>query len=336
MSKYFKNSKEWSKDSINITGLPRPFSYTNPQLYFHGDIFFVHKQVPIPWQSKPSTHPERVIDLIIENEKRVAVEDLCGYCGIKFKDSDNTVRWVSFDKMATEVGPRVLSDSHPLHLDCMKQARIFCPHMRRTKETEFEYGTYKELKSNFNNSLQYILKGEKMENNVVKVIDNFITDEQCLTIKEYMDSQTDPNYWILNNTRQMIVNAEAQEIKPIIEEIINKVKNVVGNDDIFLSEYMLSRYNPGFAMSVHTDIEDGREHYFISAVVYLNNDFTGGDIVFPAVNFRHSPKMGQIALFDSDGDNTYHGVETVTSGIRYAMPLWFTNNKDFALKFFHE
>ena len=277
MSKYFDDGLKWSEENKNIIGLPRPYSEPDESIYFHGDRFFVHKKIPIPWQSMPAKDLDRPIDLILENEKRVMAEGLCGYCGIKFLSEDNVVRWISFDKMATEIGPRVLSDSYPFHLECMKQARIFCPHMRETEDIEFEYGVYNKLLENFNNSLEKILKGEKMQQDVVKVVDNFISEEECKSIVSYMDNQTDPSYWILNNTRQMIVNAESEDIKPILLSVIDKVKNIWGSEDIFLSEYMLSRYNPGFSMSVHTDTEDGREHYFVSAVVYLNNDFTGGD-----------------------------------------------------------
>ena len=36
----------------------------------------------------------------------------------------------------------------PLHIECMRQARIFCPHMKKTTEDEFEYGDFITLKNN--------------------------------------------------------------------------------------------------------------------------------------------------------------------------------------------
>ena len=43
---------------------------------------------------------------------------------------------------------RVFSDSYPHHLECMKQARIFCPFMRTLIDKNFETGEYDILRSN--------------------------------------------------------------------------------------------------------------------------------------------------------------------------------------------
>ena len=59
--------------------------------------------------------------------------------------------------MATKKGPNVFSDNYPFHIECMKQARIFCPRMRQTENSEFEYGRYQDLKENFLNDFKEIL-----------------------------------------------------------------------------------------------------------------------------------------------------------------------------------
>lgn len=330
MSKYFLDNYLWSENTAKNAGLPRPYAVTDPKFYKIIDKFYLHKKIPIPWQSRPLME-NRPIDLIIENEKKVILSGLCGYCGTKFLDKDAVVRWVSFDTMATEIGPRVLSDSYPFHLDCMKQARIFCPYMRKTKDAEFEFGVYNELLENFNNNLEKLIKGEKMKEDVIKIVDNFVSDEECKTIIDYMNNQKDPSFWIINNTRQMIVNANSDIILKILLEYLDKIKKILNRNNLYITEYMLSRYNEGFMMNVHTDLEDGKEHFAVSAVAYLNDDFTGGDIVFPRQKFRHSPKSGQIILFDSKLEKNMHGVEPVNSGIRYAMPIWITDNPDFEL-----
>jgi hypothetical protein len=48
--------------------------------------------------------------------------------------------------MKKETNSLVKSDSHPFHFECMKQARMFCPHMKKTKDSEFETGKYSELR----------------------------------------------------------------------------------------------------------------------------------------------------------------------------------------------
>lgn len=61
----------------------------------------------------------------------------------------------------------------------------------------------------------------------------------------------------------------------------------------------------------------------LSMVLYLNNDFEGGDFVFPDLHIRIRPEPGLLVCFPS---NRYyrHGVEPVTKGNRYSMVTWMT------------
>jgi hypothetical protein len=334
MKKVFEKLLIWNSELLNYKGLPRPYFYTDSRFYKVNHSFYLHKKIPIPWQSKPLM-TSRPIDLIIENETRVYPESLCAYCGVVFDQEEVCVRWKANNSLITEIGPRVSSDIHPFHEECMKQARIFCPHMRKAEDLDFEYGIYKVLKNNAILQLEKDKRGSDMDQEVVKIINNFLSNEDCETIISYMDNQKDPKFWISNNIRQMIVNAEEPALKNIILKYLDKIKKQYEREDLYITEYMLSRYNSGFFMPAHIDIEDGKEHFTISGVAYLNNDFTGGDIFFPKLNIRHSPKMGDIALFPSSADASVHGVEIVTSGTRYAMPIWITDNPKMALPFFH-
>jgi hypothetical protein len=332
MSKYFLDNYLWSENTKNNVGLPRPYAVTDPKFYKIINKFYLHKKIPIPWQSAPLM-TDRPIQLIVENEDKVFNESLCPYCGVGFDKNEYVCRWTSSDSTPTSIGPRVYSDSHPFHINCMKQARVFCPFMRKTKDNEFEYGKYDILKSNAIKHLKNMELNNKMTSDTIKVIDSFVSKEECHQIIQYMDSQQDPSFWIINNTRQMIVNADSEVIKPILKRYIESIRTILNRDDLYITEYMLSRYNPGFMMTVHTDLEDGKEHFTVSAVAYLNDDFTGGDIVFPKQGFRHSPKSGQIVLFDSGLEENMHGVEPVKSGVRYAMPIWITSNPELELEF---
>jgi predicted 2-oxoglutarate/Fe(II)-dependent dioxygenase YbiX len=61
----------------------------------------------------------------------------------------------------------------------------------------------------------------------------------------------------------------------------------------------------------------------LSMVLYLNNEFEGGDFVFPDLHIRIRPEPGLLVCFPS---NRYyrHGVEPVTKGNRYSMVTWMT------------
>jgi hypothetical protein len=143
---HIKNIKDWNKNHI---GLPRQMFKIDP-LFLKKNNYKINKIVPIPWQSKPVFEEKgNAFNVIQENEKKVVSEGLCGYCGVKFLNEDLVVRWKGDDHINPPndyYGPRVFSDTYPLHIKCMKQARKFCPFMNLRNEKEFEYGKYKQLK----------------------------------------------------------------------------------------------------------------------------------------------------------------------------------------------
>lgn len=62
-----------------------------------------------------------------------------------------------------------------------------------------------------------------------------------------------------------------------------------------------------------------------SSLIYLNNDYDGGEIWFPQYNdFSIKPEPGMLVTFKGD-ENTLHGVKMVTSGIRYTVSIFWTD-----------
>lgn len=61
----------------------------------------------------------------------------------------------------------------------------------------------------------------------------------------------------------------------------------------------------------------------LSMVLYLNDDFQGGDFVFPDLKIRIRPEPGLLVCFPSNRFYR-HGVEPVTQGQRFSMVTWMT------------
>lgn len=140
--KYFKNSHKWMEADSKTIGLPRPFA--NPK---RKDLA---KTVPIPWQSKDDFDKNGKLDLNLKNEYASYAKGLCPYCGIKIKKQEIVIRWITAKlENLTKNGKLVYSDIHPFHIACMKEGRIFCPFMRKLKDSDFEINTYLNLRKNF-------------------------------------------------------------------------------------------------------------------------------------------------------------------------------------------
>ena len=140
-NKYFDGAHLWQEKDVNTVGLPRPFATPTRK-----DLA---KKVPIPWQSEDRFESLGLLGLNQKNEDTVYEKNLCSYCGIEIKNKEIVIRWINAPLALTfREGPKIFSDFHPLHLDCMQQARIFCPHMRKLQDSDFEIGKFKKLKQN--------------------------------------------------------------------------------------------------------------------------------------------------------------------------------------------
>ena len=80
------------------------------------------------------------------------------------------------------------------------------------------------------------------------------------------------------------------------------------------------------AETLYTD-EDGAELWEktldrdVSVVYFLNDDFKGGELVFPHLDLLIRPEAGTLVCFPSD-HNYIHGVKPVISGHRYTVVTW--------------
>ena len=85
-------------------------------------------------------------------------------------------------------------------------------------------------------------------------------------------------------------------------------------------QYSILKYGVGQKFVNH--IDDHKDyHRRMSTIYYINDNYEGGEIVFPRFNIRHKPVANEFLIFPS----TYvynHSVLPVTSGERYAVVSW--------------
>lgn len=90
------------------------------------------------------------------------------------------------------------------------------------------------------------------------------------------------------------------------------------------------RYSPGSYYRPHADSDqlnpDTRRwektlDRDISLLLYLDEDFSGGEVKFPNFDFQIRPRAGMLLMFPSDC-RYLHGVLPVTRGIRHTVVSW--------------
>lgn len=104
-------------------------------------------------------------------------------------------------------------------------------------------------------------------------------------------------------------------------QIVNKFALVSGH-----SGFELLRYGIGGKFDEHVDVIPGHPQWGyrrVSVLIYLNEDYEGGELHFPRQSITFKPSAGSIVLFPSDF--TYpHISAPVVSGTKYAAVTWFS------------
>lgn len=84
----------------------------------------------------------------------------------------------------------------------------------------------------------------------------------------------------------------------------------------------LLRYDQSGHLPAHQD--QGISTRVLSVLLYLNDDYEGGEIEFKHSNLKLKPEPGSVLFFPSNFLYV-HEVYPVTKGPRYALPNWYHN-----------
>ncbi len=91
-------------------------------------------------------------------------------------------------------------------------------------------------------------------------------------------------------------------------------------DDLYHEQYNMLRYQGGQEYKAHADgtTADGR---CVSAIVYLNDTYEGGEVEFVNFGIKIKPEAGMLLLFPSNYAYR-HIAHPVKSGTKYAIVTW--------------
>lgn len=151
-------------------------------------------------------------------------------------------------------------------------------------------------------------------------------------------NQTGNSQW---QVRKEVRDTQFIEPGPLLPKLVDLLKNTVKEIinpfygiQIYESELpQILSYGIGGHYLPHVDGEslwqapDGEvlwkksTNRDLSMVFYLNDDYDGGDFIFPDLKIRVRPEPGMLICFPSN-HHYKHGVEPVTKGKRYSIVCW--------------
>lgn len=189
----------------------------------------------------------------------------------------------------------------------------------------------------------------------IMIIPDFMSPEVCDEYIEYISQSPEIDLSVFdpeatNQTGQVswevdkkVRNTQTVDITPIKDAVLDLMKHAVRD---YLNPYynvtikdsempQILVYHPGGHYHPHIDAEalfdDGSGQLRwaksvdrdISLVIYLNDDYEGGEIVFPKQAVSVKPRKGMLIAFPST-HHFLHGVNPVVQGHRFAIVNWFS------------
>ena len=190
----------------------------------------------------------------------------------------------------------------------------------------------------------------KFDINKIYEYHNMITDNECDEIISLATPLIKPSTVIGENSmdelddRRTSHNTFLPKSYKVVQNIYAKLSKIIGINSDHFEQLQVVRYEPGQQYKPHWDVcweehkcdefmKQGGQRY-ATFLLYLNDDFTDGETVFPYRNIKVKPKKGKAALFfnlEEDNktklENSFHGGLPPTIGTKWLCNVWIRLNK---------
>lgn len=181
---------------------------------------------------------------------------------------------------------------------------------------------------------------------MVREYKGFLNESDCLLMIGMAQNQFSKST-TLGNTIEGYRIAEGTWLRSdnhIIINHLNKISEISGFSIENMELVHIVKYEKGGEYKTHHDFFHPGESYYEgemkrggqrvkSALLYLNENFTGGETEFPRINMKITPEIGKLVIWDNlleDGTPDYdslHAGLPVTSGTKYIAVVWIRCKK---------
>lgn len=170
--------------------------------------------------------------------------------------------------------------------------------------------------------------------NIIKV-DGFLSNEELdvllYTAKnlDIWDPVGQDSQWTNRHTDDRKLFNSAPDIYRLIQDIHKKLSIKISElygVKVTSNGITIARWFPGNSQDPHSDMLGFGDNE-MGSVIYLNEDYEGGQIYFPQHDLEIKPPAGSAIIFPGD-EHYMHGVREIKSGIRYALPIFWKVTED--------
>lgn len=164
---------------------------------------------------------------------------------------------------------------------------------------------------------------------LIEMDDKNITDEDC--IGKWIDWSTSDGYQFgfrkeINPNKLNTSSDNSYKIFNLLNDTISKcIENymsISGNNIGLRTPFGISKYNVGSEMGKHVDdYEDYDKNPTVSGILYLNDNYQGGELYFEDQGIKIKPTAGSMVIFPSIKPY-FHQSLKIIDGIKYMCPVF--------------
>jgi hypothetical protein len=182
----------------------------------------------------------------------------------------------------------------------------------------------------------------------------FLSDEECNTLiqyyhdhpKKHLKSTVDKGLFQDIGKLSLTERDSVQMWIPsdrlkLVKTIQRRIQPFIGIDDYLQESLQLVHYEPGGFFTEHYDeksnLFQSRYYRYGTLLIYLNDEFEGGETTFPRLNKVVKPEKGKAIYFKNINPitkkilwNSYHKGTTVLKGSKYIANLWIRIRNPFS------
>ena len=152
-------------------------------------------------------------------------------------------------------------------------------------------------------------------------IENFLSKEELSIFDDHIKTTK----WVTQEKWENPVFFNNTSIFSNTQFIADRANVATNYEYEWKSFGIIMRIQPGYDMNSHVDnynnFDNSGENNFMSAHIYLNDDFQGGELCYENLNIDYKPKRGSIVFHPGFEEIYRHKVKTVIGSDRYAIGL---------------
>ncbi len=142
-------------------------------------------------------------------------------------------------------------------------------------------------------------------------IEGLVSEKDLSILVDYIDS-VDDSKWFKKNSHGLFVEIDQENVQQVIDSYVEKLGDMFDGKKV-LPISRITRLTEGKNMGAHTD-NLSEPRCIRGVILYLNEDFSGGEIHYRDIGVTYKPRFGSVIVHDA---SYLHEVLTVTKGTRY-------------------